>query len=246
MVIRALQVAPTVLRRIPPLKLKGRIMATKRDLIADELRRQINTGELASGSKVAQGVLAQRFETSITPVREAFGLLEAEGMLVSEPHQGVRVATADISQVQTVYLIRQLVEPYVVQRAVWNMSPRDLHVVTSLHEKMAELVDTADADAFNKLNLAFHFAFFERCGDDGLRAEITNLWKRYPWDLLRVLEIRSAQSHEEHAAILDAARCGDLEAVATAARNHIRTGYLTLAERLAGETRPDPFPIVPL
>lgn len=219
-------------------------MPTKRDLIAEELRRQISTGELPRGSRVSQDALAQHFATSITPVREAFGLLQAEGMLVSEPHQGVRVATADISQVQTVYLIRQLIEPYVMQRAVWHMSPRDLHVVASVHDKMASVVET-DVDAFNELNRAFHFAFFERCDDEGLRTEVTSLWQRYPWDLLRVLETRSTQSHEEHAAILDAARRGDLDGVADATRDHLRTGYLALAERLAGEPRPDPFPIPP-
>jgi DNA-binding GntR family transcriptional regulator len=52
---------------------------TKRDRIAIELRRMISEGELPRGSRIQQDVLAAMFDTSITPVREALRLLEAEG-----------------------------------------------------------------------------------------------------------------------------------------------------------------------
>lgn len=84
----------------------------------------IAEGELARGSRIRQDVIAARFKTSITPVREALRLLEAEGMLVSEPHRGVRVADADYERVKTVYLLRRLVEPYAMRRAARRLSPR--------------------------------------------------------------------------------------------------------------------------
>ncbi|MDQ0924606.1 DNA-binding GntR family transcriptional regulator [Pseudarthrobacter sp. W1I19] len=218
-------------------------MATKRDLIAAELRRQISTGELARGARVPQSQLASKFSTSITPVREALGLLEAEGVLVAEPHHGVRVATANLAQVKTVYLMRQLAEPYAMQRAVWNMSRRDLQVVTELFEHMEKSESVGDKPAFNEANRKFHFAFYDRCGDDGLRTEIAMLWQRYPWDLLQVIEHRAPDSHEEHRRILDAARAGDLNLVATATRDHLKHGYLALASRLSEEPQLDPFPV---
>lgn len=218
-------------------------MVTKRDLIAEELRRQIGNGELARGARVSQSQLATRFSTSITPVREALGLLEAEGVLHTEPHHGIRVATADLVQVKSVYLMRQLLEPYAMQRAVWHTSRRDLQLAASFFEQMEESEGAGDKSAFNEANKKFHFAFYDRCGDDGLRSEIAHLWQRYPWDLLQVIEKRASDSQAEHRKILDAARVGDLLAVAEATREHLKHSYLALASRLSGEVEEDPFPV---
>ncbi len=221
-------------------------MATKRDLIAAELRRQISSGEIPRGSRMNQDELASRFSTSITPVREALSILQAEGVLTSEPNRGVRVATADLDQVRTVYLLRQLLEPYAMQRAVWHASPRDLHAAAELHRLMKTLEDAGDRAGYTEANREFHFAFYDRCDDAGLRTEIESLWLRYPWDLLNVIERRSPISHEEHGRILDAARSGDLDEVAAATREHLRTGYLDLADHLQpGVDHHDPFPVRP-
>lgn len=218
-------------------------MGTKREMIAAELRRQICNGELSRGTRMNQDKLAERFSTSITPVREALGMLQAEGVLVSEPHRGVRVATADLEQVKTVYLLRQLLEPYAMQRAMWRASPRDLHAATVLFQEMTALEEAGDPIGYNKANWKFHFAFYERCDDDGLRAEIALLWQRYPWDLLQVVEQRSTTSQQEHGRMLEAAGVGDIEAVAVATREHLRTSYLALAEYLEPDhEHSDPFP----
>ncbi|GAB3279653.1 GntR family transcriptional regulator [Sinomonas notoginsengisoli] len=218
-------------------------MTTKRDSIAAELRRRINAGELPRGAHIAQSALAAEFATSITPVREALGVLQAEGVLTSEPRRGVRVATADLAQVRTVYLLRQLLEPYAMQRAIWGMSPRDLHEVEEYCARMEASERANDPIAFSDLNRRFHFAFFERCGDEGLRDEIAALWHRYPWDILRVLGYRRAEAEVEHREIVAAARAGDLERVAEATRQHTANSYLALAEHLSGERGDDPFPV---
>lgn len=218
-------------------------MTTKRDSIVAELRRRIDAGEIPRGAHIPQGALATEFATSITPVREALGVLQAEGVLISEPRRGVRVATADLAQVRTVYLLRQLLEPYAMQRAVWRMSPRDLHEVEEYCDRMDASERDSDPSAFSDLNKSFHFAFFDRCGDDGLRDEIAGLWLRYPWDILRVLGHRRAEAQVEHREILEGARAGDVERVAAATREHTKNSYLALAEHLSGERHEDPFPL---
>ena len=60
--------------------------------IADELRSQITTGQLAEGAQLpSENQLAQRFQTTRTTVRKALALLRAEGHLVSEQGKGVFV-----------------------------------------------------------------------------------------------------------------------------------------------------------
>src|SRR5690554_4237286 len=81
---------------------------TKLDQIVDSLRRMILSGEVERGARLRQDALAEQFSSSITPVREALRVLESEGLVVAEPHRGVRVAAVDPTRVETIYILRRL------------------------------------------------------------------------------------------------------------------------------------------
>ncbi|GLX94668.1 GntR family transcriptional regulator [Herbidospora sp. NBRC 101105] len=216
---------------------------TKRDIIVAELRRMISAGELARGSRIRQDVLASQFNTSITPVREALRLLEAEGMLISEPHRGVRVADADYDRVKTVYLLRMAVEPYAMRRASRRLSPKDLDQARKLVEEMEAALAAGDRTTLNEKNRRFHFLFYDRCGNEGLSEEVALLWRRFPWDMLQVVESRGEEAAREHRLILEAARVGDTDALARATEVHLTNSFLALARHLVGHDVPDPFEI---
>jgi DNA-binding GntR family transcriptional regulator len=215
--------------------------STKRDRIVLELRRMIQAGELPRGSRVQQDPLAEQFKTSITPVREALRLLEAEGLLVSEPHRGVRVADADYDQIKSVYLQRMLLETYAMKRSVRRLSPRDLDVAQTLIDNMQPNLPGDDEHPIPTLNRRFHFLFYERSGNAGLTAQIELLWQQWPWDLLEVIDKRASSSSGEHQAIVDAARAVNVDAVAVAAQKHLSASFMDLAVYLTGTTPPDPF-----
>ena len=153
---------------------------TKKDLIADELKQLIGTGELARGARIQQDEIAARFATSITPVREALRQLEAEGLLVSEPHRGVRVAETSLDEVKGVYVARRLLEPYAAQRATLRVSRRDLDRADALTEEMATASAAGDHAAVSAANAEFHRLFNERCGIPALTRTITASGSRSP------------------------------------------------------------------
>ncbi len=92
-----------------PTQDKDKQAGTKAERIADSLRETIATGGLEDGTRLYQDQLAEEFKTSITPVREALKMLQAEGLLVAEPHRGVRVAFPDLDQIASIYVMRRLV-----------------------------------------------------------------------------------------------------------------------------------------
>lgn len=57
-------------------------------VIAEELREAILNGELQAGDKLKQEEIAQRFESSLIPAREALRNLESEGWSPSSPTRG--------------------------------------------------------------------------------------------------------------------------------------------------------------
>jgi DNA-binding GntR family transcriptional regulator len=215
----------------------------KRDRIVEDLRRKILSGELPRGARMPQDDLARQFDASITPVREALRLLEAEGLLVSEPHRGVRVAGVDLDKVKATYVVRRLVESYAMQRVTTRLSPRDLARARSMIEKMETESDIGDVDAFRHDNREFHFFFYERCGMPALSEQIEGMWQAFPWDLMLNTPERTHQSHLEHVAIIEAIESGDVAAVAAATEAHIAQGFDAIARRLTEDVDevPDPF-----
>lgn len=216
-------------------------LTTKRDQIVDELRRMILSGELVRGERMPQDELARRFGASITPVREALRLLEADGLVVAEPHRGVRVAGVDLDRIKGIYVVRRLAESYAMRRATSRMSRRDLAAAREAIDAMAQAEASGDLNAVRELNRTFHFFFYERCGMPALCDQINGMWQAFPWDLMLASDERVANSRHEHLEILTAVSEGDLDAVAEATERHIRNGFAAITAHLTGAPGADPF-----
>lgn len=216
---------------------------TKRDRIVEDLRRRILSNDYPRGARLRQDELAHELCTSITPVREALRVLEAEGLVVSRPHKGVRVAGLDIEKTKATYIVRRLVESYAMRRATLRVSALDINQAWSLIEDMAITLDSSDPEKFRHLNHDFHFLFYERCGLPALSDKIAAMWRAFPWDLsLRSIE-RDRQSYLEHIDILKAVESRDTERVAAAAERHQVRAFLALLETTSPEHVTDPFDI---
>ena len=68
---------------------------TKEEQVADFLREGIISGMFPRGSRLKQAEIAERLQISITPVREALKLLEAEGYINGNSYRGACVVPFD-------------------------------------------------------------------------------------------------------------------------------------------------------
>lgn len=71
--------------------------ATRRDVVVDSLRDAIVTGILEPGVFLRETALAAQLGVSATPVREAMGVLQAEGLVEIEAHRHKRVTPIDLA-----------------------------------------------------------------------------------------------------------------------------------------------------
>ena len=80
------------------------------DRVAVELRRAVFDGELESGTPLREVALADSLGVSRSTLREALGVLVAEGVAVREPNRGVSVASPDPDAITDVCRARTVLE----------------------------------------------------------------------------------------------------------------------------------------
>lgn len=95
---------------------------TVAERIANVLGEKIVSGELPPGTPLRQDRVAEEFEASHVPAREAFQLLRTRGLVISEPRRGVRVAPLNSASVQEIIEIRAALEPLALTLAAPRMN----------------------------------------------------------------------------------------------------------------------------
>lgn len=200
--------------------------------IARSLAQRILTGALAPGAAVRQDHVAAEFGASHVPVREAFRTLEAQGLLVSEPRRGVRVAPLDPGLVLEVTAMRAALEVLALRRGFPRLGPADLETATAA---LAEAEASDDVQLWEAANRRFHHAITAPCGMPRLLAAIEGLQRtsaRFLFATWRELDWQP-RSEAEHRHILAELAAGRLDGAAQALEAHILAAGDALAARLA-------------
>jgi DNA-binding transcriptional regulator YhcF (GntR family) len=92
--------------------------------VADVLRREIYLGLWKPGQRIARDEIASRLQVSRLPVREALIALEAEGLLLTEPHRGTFVARISQEDVVDQYRVLKIVQRLALSEALENVKGR--------------------------------------------------------------------------------------------------------------------------
>lgn len=202
------------------------------DRIASALTRRIVAGELAPGAPVRQDHVATEFSASHVPVREAFRKLEAQGLLVSEPRRGVRVAPLHRDALIEVTAMRAALETLALRRAGPHIGGADL---ATARRALAAGEASSDIAVLERANQQFHRAIVAPCGMPRLIGAIDDLHRasaRFLFATWKELDWRP-RSNEEHRAILARIEAGDIGAAALALERHILDAGDALAGLLA-------------
>ena len=205
----------------------------KEEKVADYLREAIISGRIARGARLKQQEIADRLETSITPVREALKLLEAEGYVTADNYRGATVAPFDIEASREVLDLRILLETRLVKGAVEKASGDDIAELKVLASEFARAFDAGDNEGARAANYRFHHRMFEIAAMPQTLHFVQILWARYPFDLINRLKGRVSRAAEEHDEVLGAFIASDSAAAMLATRQHIEAGWLELRDSLA-------------
>jgi len=210
---------------------------TKLDLAEEMLLRVIASGEFAPGERLRQNDLAARLGVSATPVREALRHLEAQGLLVRDPHKGVRVAEVDVEETAELYLMRAVLEGLAVEHATPRVGQKKLAALANIQEKIDAHRAAGNLRPLRRLNFDFHTAIYRASGLARLSRLIDSLWPLFPWDSMWVVPGRAESSASEHRAILNAIKSGDAVRAGQEMRHHIESGAIALSEFRSAQTQ---------
>ena len=190
--------------------------------IAAALRQDIVTGHLAAGMRLRQVEIAQRFGVSTTPVREAFALLQSDGLVRIDTHRGVTVFLPTMSDLIEHYEIRRTLEMLAVEKAAERFQAEDAPTLVAILDEMRA---TNDPVHYVERNQAFHMSLYRLSGRSRLVAMIEDLRTAslaYNHLYAAADVPRDAERLDgEHREILAACLAGDPERAAAAVRDHI-------------------------
>jgi DNA-binding GntR family transcriptional regulator len=191
----------------------------------ERLLEFIDSGELPPGSRLRESGLAERLGTSRTPVREALRRLEAQGLVVHEPHRGVVVAELDYDQLGELYAVREVLEATAARLAARHASPEEVEILREMARSHEALVD--DADALAQANKKFHRQITRASHNRYLNAMLETMLINLALltgTTFTLAERRRAVA-KEHREIVEAIAAGDEEAARELAARHISNGY---------------------
>ena len=86
--------------------------------VLDELREAISSGKLPPGTRLKERDLAERFELSRGPIREAVRALAYEGLVTVRPNRGAVVSSINAEDVLEVYVLRAVLGSVAIRQLI--------------------------------------------------------------------------------------------------------------------------------
>lgn len=215
---------------------------TRTEWAERELRAAIVTGRLTPGERVPIERLAEEWDISPTPLREAVRSLAGDDLIVLSPQKGARVATISADEVMEIYELRLLLEPHALRL---SMRHRDADwrerveaAWLSLRDAWAPPFDPSDLEP---AHTEFHQALISSCGSEVLLRTARQLSAKSLRFRILSAPARAGgqeQAYAEHAELYEASVDADVDrAVALSAAHVGMTVLATLGPEALGAIR---------
>ncbi|CDM63286.1 MULTISPECIES: GntR family transcriptional regulator [Rhizobium] len=203
---------PTKLRRV-----------TNAGAIFDRLYADILALRMPPGMLLQEKRIAEEFNVSRTPVREALLRLSEGGLVDIYPQSGTVVSRVPVSAIPEAVVVRKSLEGTTVERAAEVATAGDIDRLNSIISRQRSLAALGDTSAFHDEDEAFHEAVAEIAGYPGI------------WTILKTVKVQIDRARRltlpvlgrmdnvvhEHGLIRDAVAAHDVEAARAAMMHHL-------------------------
>jgi DNA-binding GntR family transcriptional regulator len=208
------------------------------DDAAQSLREAILGGRLAAGTRLRQEDLAAQLGISRTPIREALGRLQQEGLVELLPAAGVRVVALDLAEAAQLYDIREVLDGLAARLAAHEADAASLGRLEKSLARMRQCVARGDANQWFPAHVAFHDEIFRASANRRLQTlgTVVKLSIRRFHPLLLRTGNRLADALAEHTGIFEAIAAHDSGEAERRARAHIANAKDIVVKRMTEGT----------
>jgi len=192
-------------------------------LILDEIRRAILTGDVPPGSPIPVDETAQVFGVSRIPIRETLKTLIGEGLVEHQPRAGYTVASLTVEEFREIYVVRGVLEMAALTAAIGNAGPEDDRRATRALEAMERAMATQDHQAYQRESRQFHLALVGPSRMPRLLHMIELVWNLTEpiQPMKHITDAHRSQLHAQHSTMLQAFTGRDFTQMLAASRNHL-------------------------
>ena len=197
------------------------------------IRSGLLTGRFIPGKAVTIRGLASDLGVSPMPVREVLQRLAAENALEVKSNGRVQVPDMTPDRFDEVLKARMLLEPELAELALKKLSARDVKTLISLDDDIDKGIASGDADAYMRLNHAFHFHIYRASESKVLLPLIDSLWLQFAPFMRTVYgRVGTANLVDQHKAAIRAIDQQDRQALRKAIASDIKDGMGLLGKEI--------------
>ena len=207
--------------------------------IANAMRRGIVLGDLVPNQRLDEQSLAAKFGVSRIPIREAFALLERDGLVRSEPRRGTYVVGLSDDDIHDIYEFRRMIEMFAIRRVAKSVSAEGLAELRRLAEGTEAAMQAHQADRMAANDLEFHRCLVTLAGNRRslsaweMIADLISIFLQINSSTFRELP-QSAEPIDEHrhSKLLRLIEHHDADAAAELLREHLERSEMVIRESL--------------
>ncbi len=211
----------------------------------EALRERILRGVYTDDTPLRQDALAADLGVSRIPIREALRQLEAEGLVIFNPHRGAVVSSLSVDEIEELFELRAQIESDLVRRAVVRTNAEHISRAKEILKSYEAAFRTGEVGEWGKLNWEFHSTLYAPADRPFTMAIIQRLHQQSDRYLRMQLVLTHGESRaiDEHRAILTAVAARDVKHACSLMRQHILGAGRKLvrfvsAQREAAEATP--------
>jgi DNA-binding GntR family transcriptional regulator len=211
------------------------------DEVGARIRTRIFSGDLRDGERIVERDLAAEMGTSRGPIRDALRVLEQEGLVITLPRRGTRVASLTTADALEILAIREAIEPVAVRFLLERNEPAHFERLQALVDRLEVAARANDWHLAITLDLEFHGLIFELCG----QRRILRIWESLKTPMLQLFGKLShyytdiTEVPARHRDLLDSIRSGDRARALAHSAEHVVAFQESLLANLSAHPEDD-------
>ena len=215
--------------------------------VAASLKEDILNGRLRGGDALREDRLKEEFGISRTPLREAFRILENEGLIEILPRRGAYVKRITRKDIEENFPVRAALEGLAARLAHKNLTPQELRDMEEVYQYMRDAASRGEVHDYSMHHAAFHEVFINASRNETLigllrHLRMHTLWHRYTYHYYKEDFDHSLEIHRKIVELFKNPRTQG-QMVENVVREHIEealTPFINAMKKLEDSGAPPP------